>query len=51
MKSSIYILVLWAIVLSSCSSQKKLETIAPFTLGEVYAQKWIVKDSLKGGGV
>ncbi len=50
MKSSIYVLLIWAIVLSSCSSQKKLEATAPFTLGEVYAQKWTVEDKPEHGG-
>ena len=50
MKSSIYFLLIWAIVLSSCSPQKKLETFAPFALGEIYAQKWTVEDSSSQGG-
>ncbi len=50
MKSSISILALWIIILSSCSSQKKLEVTAPFTLGEVYSEKWIVEDKPENGG-
>ncbi|VAW12037.1 hypothetical protein MNBD_BACTEROID03-1536 [hydrothermal vent metagenome] len=50
MKSSISILALWVIIVSSCSPQKKLEVTAPFTLGEVYSEKWIVEDKPENGG-
>ena len=49
MKNASY-LALICLILSGCSSQKKLETTAPFTLGEVYAQKWIVEDTSNDSG-
>jgi len=38
------LLILSILVLGSCSSVKKLETTAPFSLGETYAQKWTIED-------
>lgn len=50
MKNAPYILLICSFLLLGCSSQKKLETAAPFTLGEVYAQKWMVEDNRKDSG-
>jgi hypothetical protein len=50
MKNANYLALICLILVVSCSSQKKLETAAPFTLGEVYAQKWIVEDTSKDLG-
>lgn len=50
MKNTHYIILICSLLLAGCSSQKKLETTAPFTLGEVYAQKWMVEDNLKDSG-
>lgn len=50
MKNRHYLVLICSLLLVSCSSQKKLETSAPFTLGEVYAQKWIVEDGSKDSG-
>tara|TARA_Y100000815_G_C13199093_1_gene446040 strand:+ start:197 stop:664 length:468 start_codon:yes stop_codon:yes gene_type:complete len=37
-------------IISGCSSTKKIETTAPFSLGEPYAQKWTLEnDSVKEG--
>lgn len=44
MKKRIIFLILPIFVLYNCSSTKKLETTAPFTLGETYAQKWKVEN-------
>lgn len=44
MKKRTIILLIAILVLGSCSSVKKLEVSAPFTLGETYAQKWMLKD-------
>ena len=44
MKKRSIILLVAILVLGSCSSVKKLETTAPFTLGETYAQKWVIND-------
>lgn len=50
MKKYISILGLSLFVLSGCGSTKKLETTAPFSLGEAYAQKWSISQSPKDGG-
>lgn len=48
MKNALFVALICLIL--SCSSQKKLETTAPFSLGEVYAQKWMVEENLKDSG-
>ena len=50
MKKTKYLIFSLGLLLVACSSQKKLETSTPFTLGEVYAQKWIVENSTKDSG-
>lgn len=50
MKNANYSVLVFLLLLVGCSSLKKLETSAPFTLGEVYAQKWMVQDNLKDSG-
>ncbi|MFS4492800.1 hypothetical protein [Maribacter sp. 2308TA10-17] len=50
MKNAFYLLLICGLVFAGCSSQKKLETTAPFNLGEVYAQKWLIEDNLKDSG-
>lgn len=50
MKNAPYLILICSLLLVGCSSQKKLETSAPFTLGEVYAQNWIVEDGSKDSG-
>ncbi|WP_155599009.1 hypothetical protein [Zobellia amurskyensis] len=42
MKRYIYIFGLSLVMLVGCASKKKLETIAPFNLGEAYGQQWSV---------
>ena len=48
MKNALFVALICLIL--CCSSQKKLETTAPFSLGEVYAQKWMVEENLKDSG-
>ncbi len=43
MKNFTYLLFA-TLLLSGCGSKKSLETIAPFSLGEAYGQKWDVED-------
>ncbi len=43
MKNLTYLLLIMVLI-SGCGSKKSLETIAPFTLGEAYGQKWSVED-------
>ncbi len=43
MKKSSTIFILSILVIWGCSSVKKLEATAPFTLGETYAQKWVIE--------
>lgn len=50
MKNARYVILISGLLIVGCSSQKKLETKAPFTLGEVYAQQWIVEENLKDSG-
>lgn len=50
MKRIKYVMFSLGFLLVACSSQKKLETSAPFTLGEVYAQKWMVENHRKDAG-
>ncbi|NHF59129.1 hypothetical protein FK220_007245 [Flavobacteriaceae bacterium TP-CH-4] len=38
------LLLLLLSILSACATKKKLENKAPFSLGEVYAQPWIIED-------
>jgi len=45
-----YLILICSLLLVGCSSQKQLETSAPFTLGEVYGQKWMVENNLKNSG-
>mgnify|MGYP000613279659 CR=1 FL=1 len=42
---SVTSLLLITLMLSSCGAKKSLEIAAPFTLGEVFAQKWVLEDS------
>lgn len=44
MKKKSTVLLLYIFIFWSCSSIKKLETTAPFTLGETYAQKWAIEN-------
>jgi len=50
MKNAYYFILILSLLLAGCSSQKKLEATAPFILGEVYAQKWIVENAAKDSG-
>ncbi|CAM3412789.1 hypothetical protein ZORO111903_04095 [Zobellia roscoffensis] len=50
MKKYIYILGLSLVILSGCGPTKKLETMAPFSLGETYAQKWSVGEPMEEDG-
>ncbi|WP_194533089.1 hypothetical protein [Zobellia nedashkovskayae] len=43
MKKYIYILGLSLFMIVGCASKMKLEMIAPFSLGDAYAQKWSVE--------
>ncbi|MGB6153380.1 MAG: hypothetical protein WBG48_15480 [Pricia sp.] len=49
MKSFIYPLLI-TVLLISCGSKKSLETTAPFSLGETYAQQWNIRDRPAAGG-
>ncbi len=50
MKNTCYFILFCLLLLAGCSSQKKLETSVPFSLGEIYAQKWMVEDNFKESG-
>ncbi|TMM58905.1 hypothetical protein FEE95_05595 [Maribacter algarum] len=50
MKRTHFLILISSILIVACSSQKKLETSAPFTLGEVYGQNWIVENAAKDSG-
>jgi len=50
MKKIMYLMLSLGFFFVACSSQKKLETSAPFTLGEVYAQKWMVENTTMYSG-
>ena len=50
MKKSSTILILSILVIWGCSSVKKLEETTPFTLGETYAQKWVIEDEAQKMG-
>lgn len=50
MRNSIYIAIVLMMGLSSCSSQKKLETTAPFKLGAASSQEWVGGIEAAGSG-
>lgn len=50
MKNVCSCILISLLLLVGCSSQKKLEIAAPFSLGEVYGQKWMIEDNLKDSG-
>lgn len=49
MKNGI-ILILFSLMVCSCSVKKNLETSAPFKIGEPFGQKWLVEDNPKKEG-
>ena len=49
MKIRIVVLIVLVLSLSACSSTKKLESTAPFSLGEAYAQEWTIEEVEKSG--
>ena len=44
------LLAICTLLLAACSTQKKLETAVPFSLGEVYGQKWRVENATNDSG-
>ena len=50
MKKYRYLLGLSLLILLGCGSIKKLETVAPFNLGEAYVQKWSIEEPSKEDG-
>ncbi|MGI9552570.1 MAG: hypothetical protein ACR2MT_15310 [Aurantibacter sp.] len=50
MKKHVYVFVWSVIFFTGCSSTKKLEINAPFTLGEAYGQEWFTEEIPKKTG-